>query len=207
LSLRAGKAGAAIQRNLKMRKIKNFKINLRVRDISRVLKKVINIPEMSAELEETVGRACFHYAKFLNLSVVYETFAKGAAPFVYEKDAPSKWVAQTLFCVTIGDALTAEFEKNRKAYGEHAEQIVSAAAVDALEQGKNFIQRIIAGEAEDESCELTRSVDLPQDLYEAASANLDISKISVSFEGNELKPRYTAFGIFYWLPSKKKSRK
>ena len=190
-----------------MRKIKNFKINLRVRDISRVIRKVINIPELSAELEETVGRACFHYSKFLNLSVVYDTFAKGASAFVYEKDAPAKWVAQTLFCVTIGGVLSEEFEKDRQAYGEHTEKIVSTVAVDALEQGKNFIQRIISNEAGEESCELTRSLEFPQDLYETAVANLDVSKISVSYEGNELKPRYTAFGVFYWVPSKKKPQK
>ena len=190
-----------------MRKIKNFKINLRFRDITRVLMKVINTAEMPEELERNVGRACSRYAKFLNLSVVYDTFTKGALAFSYEKDAPAKWVAQTLFCITIGDALEAEFKKDKEAFGEHTEKMVSTIAVDALEQGKNFIQRLISKEAGEESCEISRSSELTQELYEAAAQNIDISKISVSYEEKELKPRYSAFGVFYWIPSKKKPRK
>lgn len=190
-----------------MKKIKNFKVNLRVREITRVIKKLTNSTELPVEVEEAIQRGCHHYSKFLSLSVVYETYGKGLMSFVYEKEAPEKWVAQSLFFLTIGTKLKDEFNKNQKAFGEHTEKIVSAVAVDALEQGKNFIFRLITNEAADENCDLSRSVDLPCDLYEEAAKNIPIDKIDIKVEEGKLIPQYSACGLFYWIPSKKKSSK
>ena len=189
-----------------MRKIKNFRVNLRVREITRVIKKLINAPELPVEIEEAVQRGCHFYSKFIVPCVVYDAFAKDALPFVYEKDAPAKWAAQSIFFLTIGRQLQEEFKKNEEAFGEHTGKIVSAVAVDALEQSKNFIQRLIAGEAEEENCELSRSVELPADLYAEAAKLLPIDKIGVSIDDGTLEPQYSCCGLFYWMPSKKKSK-
>ena len=178
-----------------------------MREISRVIKKLVNVEEMPVELEEAVQRGCHHYSKFLNLSVVYDAFAKGSLNFSYEKDAPSKWVAQSLFFITIGTALEEELKKDREAFGEHTEKIVSAIAIDALEQGKNWTQRLISSEAEDENCELSRSVEIPRELFALAAQNLPTDKIGVTVAEDKLFPQYSASGIFYWIPSKKKSSK
>ncbi|MDR2192019.1 MAG: hypothetical protein LBO62_03990, partial [Endomicrobium sp.] len=186
-----------------MRKIKNFKVNLRVREIARVIKKLTNASELAPELEESVQRSCHFYSKFLVPSVVYDTFAKGALDFMYEKDAPQKWVAQSVFFLTIGAKLSEEFAKNETAYGEHTPKIVSAIAVDALEQSKNFLQRLLSAEAEDENCELSRSFELPKDYYERAARSLPIDKINLTLQDETLIPQYSACGLFYWSPSKK----
>jgi hypothetical protein len=162
---------------------------------------------MSVETEETVQRACHYYSKFISPSVVYETFSKDTITFVFEKDAPSKWVAQSVFFVTIGTSLEEEFKKDGKAFGEHSNTIVSAIAVDALEQAKNFTQRLAAGEAETENCDLSRGVDLPSDLYEEAAKIIPVEKIDVSVRDGKLIPQYSNCGVFYWVPSKKKSKK
>ncbi|MCL2335739.1 MAG: hypothetical protein FWC57_06715, partial [Endomicrobia bacterium] len=88
-----------------MRKIKNFKVNLRVREIVRVIKKLTNSAELPVELEEAVQRGCHFYSKFPVPCVVYDTFSKDSLQFSYEKDAPAKWVAQSVFFLTIGDSL------------------------------------------------------------------------------------------------------
>ena len=190
-----------------MRKIKNFKVNLRVREIMRVIKKLSNVAELSPDAEEAVQRGCHFYSKFISPSAVYDTFKKGGLPFVYEKDAPQKWAAQSVFFVTIGSALYEEYKKNEQTYGEHTGKIVSAVAVDALEQAKNFIQRIISNEAEDEGCEISRSADIPRDLCVEASKNVAAEKIGIAASENGLEPQYSSCGIIYWTPSKKKSAK
>lgn len=191
-----------------MKKIKNFKINLRVREITRVIKKLTNTVELPVEVEESIQRACHRFSKFLSLSVVYETFAKGAMSFLYEKDAPEKWIAQSLYFLTIGTKLQEEYQKNEKLYGEYTEKIVSAIAVDALEQGKNFIYRLISNEASCENCELSRNVDLPQNLCHEASKNIPAEKIDIAIsEDGKFTPQYSVCGLFYWVPSKKKSSK
>jgi hypothetical protein len=190
-----------------MRKIKNFKVNLRVREIIRVIKKLTNAAELSAELEEAVQRGCHFYSKFLAPAVVYDTFAKGSLPFLYEKDAPQKWMAQSVFFLTIGDNISEEFAKNKTAYGEHTAKIVSAIAVDALEQSKNFLQRILSNEAENENCDISRSAELPKDYYAQALQILPIDKINLVLQDGVLIPQYSACGLFYWTSNKKKSKK
>jgi hypothetical protein len=187
-----------------MRKIKNFKVNLRVKAILGVIRELINAPQTSAELEETIRQCCSFYVNFLVPSVVYETFSKKTLPLVYEKDVPSKWVAESVFFVTICDGLCDEYKKNENAFGEHTGKIVSAIAVDALEQSKNFVRRLIANQAQEENCEISRVVDIPSDLYAKVSKILPIDKIDLSIESGGIIPKYSACGLFYWIPSKKR---
>ena len=135
-----------------MRKIKNFRVNLRLKEILRVIKKLMNTAELSIEFEKSVQRCCRFYSKFLVPSVVYETFSKETLPFVYEKDAPSKWIAESVFFVTIGSGLYEEYKRNEEIFGEYTEKIVSVISSDALEQSKNFIQRLVSSEAQEENC-------------------------------------------------------
>ena len=190
-----------------MKKIKNFKVNLRVREILRVIKKLTNNVELPVELEEAVQRGCHFYSNFLVPSVVYDTFGKGTSELVYEKDAPAKWVAQSIYFVTIGNSLQQEYKKNEEAYGEHTGKIVSAIAVDAVEQAKNFLQRLISNEAGAENCDISRSVDLLADLYEEAFKIVPADKIDVLVQDGGLIPQYSSCGLFYWIPSKKKTSK
>ena len=190
-----------------MRKIRNFKVNLRSREIIRVIKKLTNNTELPVELEEAVQRGCHFYSKLLVPSVVYDTFGKGTTDFVYEQDAPPKWVAQSVFFVTIGPDLQEEYKENKEAYGEHTGKIVSAIAVDALEQSKNFVQRLITSEASDENCDISRSVELPAEMYEEAYKIVPADKVDIFIQEGKLVPQYSSCGIFYWIPSKKKTSK
>jgi hypothetical protein len=190
-----------------MRKIKNFKVNLRIKDISRVVRRLINTVDMSVDIEEAIQRCCRFCVKFLSPSVVYDTFSKESLPFVYEKDVPPKWVAESIFFVTIGNALEEEYKKNENVFGEYTSEIVAAIAVDALEQSKNFVQRIISNEAQDENCEITRVVDIPIELYENISKVVPADKIGVSVHSGNVCPKYSSTGLFYWIPSKKKTKK
>ncbi|MDR3256832.1 MAG: hypothetical protein LBT18_04240 [Endomicrobium sp.] len=190
-----------------MRKIKNFKVNLRIKEILRVIKKLTNTVELSVELEEAVQRCCCFYSQFLAPSVIYETFSKETLPFVYEKDVPTEWLAGSVFFITIGNTHYKEYKKNEEAFGEYTGKIVSAIAVDALEQSKNFIQRLISNEAQEESCEISRSIDIPQHLYELAAKTIAVDKIGIRIESENLTPLYSTCGLFYWIPSKKKSKR
>ncbi|MDR2426309.1 MAG: hypothetical protein LBD46_03915 [Endomicrobium sp.] len=189
-----------------MKKIRNFRVNLRVREIIRVVKKLTNTAEMTIEIEETTQKACRFYSDFIMPSVLYDTFSKDDISFVYEKDAPSKWVARSVFFITIGDKIEEYLKKNENIFGEHSNTILSAVAVDALEQAKNFTQRLVANEAEDDNYDISRSIDLPSDLYEKAAKVVPIDKIDISVKDGKLFPQYSICGLFYWIPSSKKKR-
>jgi hypothetical protein len=180
-----------------------------VKDISRVIRKLINVVDVSVELEETIQRCSCFYVKFLSPSVVYDTFSnsKEFLPFVYERDVPPKWVAESIFFVTIGNALEEEYKKNENAFGEHTSKIVSAIVVDALEQSKNFVQRIISNEAQDENCEVTRAVDIGSKYYKEICKIIPVDKIGISVEIGNIYSKYSSAGLFYWIPSKRKTKK
>jgi hypothetical protein len=190
-----------------MRKIKNFRINLRVKEILRIIKRFVNAVELSVELEEEVRQCCCFYSRFLVPSVVYETFSKEPFSFVCEKEVPSKWIAKSVFFVTIGGNICEKYEKDEGIFGEHTEKIISAIAVDALEQSKKFIQRLISNEAQGENCEISKSIDIPPHLYETAAGCIPTDKIAISAKDGKLNPRYSECGLFYWIPSKKKTKK
>jgi hypothetical protein len=190
-----------------MRKIKNFKVNLRVKEILRVTKKLNNISEVSLELEEIVKRSCCVYSKFLYPSVVYDTFSKESFTLLEENAILSKYVACSVFFITIGNNLEEEYKLNTAAFGEYTTTIVSAIAVGALEQARNFVQRLIVNEAKDESYEISRAEEFDNAMYGELAKIVPIEKINVNIVSGELKPKYSSCGLFYWIPSKKKTKK
>ena len=192
-----------------MKKIKNFKINIRPREISRIMRKLLNAPELDIETEESIQRACYFYGKTINPAVVYETFSKDSAGFVFDgSEIPHKWVALSYYVLTIGDTLKEEFEKNREIFGRYTMQIVSAVSADTLEQSKSFVQKLIVSEASDEQCDLSRGAEIPQDKYTEIFAVLPAGKINVSVsQDGKISPEYTVAGVFYWIPVKKRNKK
>ena len=123
-----------------MRKIKNFKISIRTREISRIIRKLLNMEELTIEIEEAIQKSCFVCEKIIKPAVVYDTFSKEAMTFSLEIEPPEKWIAVSPYILTIGNVLQEEYNKNKELFGEYGIQIVSAISADALDQSRNFVQ-------------------------------------------------------------------
>jgi hypothetical protein len=190
-----------------MRKVKNFKIHLRTKDIIRSIKRLSPDVQAIEDFDFRVQKACRYYSNFVKPCVIYDAFTKGLHNFVYEKDAPSRWIARSIFFVSIGEILEEEYKKNPDLYGQYSEKIVSTLAVDALDQSKNFISRLIAIEAQSENCDISRSVEIPSQFYEEISQMVPMDKINISLQEGSLLPKYSMCAMVYWTPSKKKSKK
>ena len=191
-----------------MRKIKNFKISIRTREISRIMRKFLNIDSLPIELEESVQKSCFVCEKIIKPAVIYDTYSKEAILFPFETQTPEKWIAVSPYVLTIGNVLQEEYSKNKSVFGEYGVQIISAIAADALEQSKNFVQKLLSSEATDENCELSRSVDFPQQHNNELSKYLPIEKINLSLsEDGNFVPANSIAGLYYWIPLKKRNRK
>lgn len=189
-----------------MRKIKNFKINLRLKSISQVVKRAVDIVNISDDFEQIFHRSCRFYNKFLFPSVVYDTFSKEFCPFIYEKGTPQKWVAETIFFVTIGNVLEEKYRVNENAFGIYTDKIVCAIALDALEQSKNFVRRLISSEAHNENCEITKIINLEDKYYKEICDIISAEKICINIESGIVCPKYSSAGLFYWIPSRKKHK-
>ena len=191
-----------------MRKIKNFKISIRTREISRIIRKLLNMEELTIEIEEAIQKSCFVCEKIIKPAVVYDTFSKEAMAFSLEIEPPEKWIAVSPYILTIGNVLQEEYNKNKSLFGEYGVQIVSAISADALEQSRNFVQKLLASEASDENCELSRNIDLPKQYNSEIIEYLPVDKINLSLtdDGNFI-PESSMAGLYYWIPLKKRGRK
>jgi hypothetical protein len=191
-----------------MRKIKNFKISIRTREISRIIRKLLNVEELPIEIEEAVQKSCFVCEKIIKPAVVYDTFSKETMIFPVEIEAPEKWVALSPYILTIGNVLEEKYNSDKQLFGEYGVQIISAISADALDQARNFVQKLLASEASDENCELSRSIDLPKEYNKEIIKYLPVDKINLSLteEGNFV-PVNSIAGIYYWIPLKKRNRK
>ena len=191
-----------------MRKIKNFKINIRTREISRIIRKLLNVEDLPIEVEECVQKACFVCEKVIKPAVVYDTFSKETMVFPIEIEAPEKWVAMSAYVLTIGTVLEEEYNKNKELFGEYGVQIISAISADALDQSRNFVQKLLSSEAGDENCELSRNIEIPKQYNQEIIKSLPVDKINLSLtEEGDFVPANSMAGIYYWIPLKKKSRK
>lgn len=192
-----------------MRKIKNFKISIRTREVSRIVKKLLNVEDLDIEVEEAVQKSCFICEKIIRPAVVYDTFSKESMIFNIDIETPKKWIAVSPYILTIGTALQEQYEKNKSIFGSCAVQIISAISADAIDQSKNFVQKIINSEiTKDDNCELSRSIELPQQYNQEIIKYLPIEKINLSLsEENKFIPINTSAGLYYWIPLKKRNRK
>ena len=146
-----------------MRKIKNFKISIRTREVSRIVKRLLNVEDLDIEVEEAAQQSCFVCEKIIRPAVVYDTFSKESMFFNIDIEKPEKWIAVSPYVLTIGSVLQEQYEKSKNLFGNYAVQIISAISTDALEQSKNFIQKIINSEmTREDNCELSRSIEIPQ---------------------------------------------
>lgn len=192
-----------------MRKIKNFKISIKTREVSRIVKKFLNVEDLDIEVEEAIQKSCFICEKIIKPAVVYDTFSKESMFFNVDIEKPEKWIAVSLYVLTIGNVLQEQYEKNKSLFGNYAVQIISAISADALEQSKSFVQKIINSEiTKEDNCELSRSIEIPQQYNQEIIKYLPIEKINISLsEENKFVPINTSAGLYYWIPLKKRNRK
>ena len=87
-----------------MRKIKNFKISIKTREVSRIVKKLLNVEDLDIEVEEAIQKSCFICEKIIKPAVVYDTFSKESMFFNVDIEKPEKWIAVSLYVLTIGIA-------------------------------------------------------------------------------------------------------
>jgi hypothetical protein len=189
-----------------MKKIKNFKIHHRLRDVVRLYKNTTQAAEVSPETEQAIQKEIMRVEKLMTPAAVYDTLPKDKLDQSLAFAAPDKWVAASCYIVTIGSAIEQELRQVQQAGDENAGRILHAIAVAALDQAGSFIRRLIAGEADDEECELEGGTPLndPAQLNTVLPL-LTSDKIGVQGgENGAVQPLYTSTGIIYWLPAKKR---
>lgn len=190
-----------------MKKIKKFKIHFRPREVARMLKATAHLTDVTPQIEEAILRETARLAPLVSTAALYETATKEKLPLVLAATPPERWVAASAFLVTIGSAVEDEIRAARQRDETLVAHMLHAIAVEGLDQAANFVGRLIADEAKDQDCEISRQQVMPAGAQEALFELVPGDRIGVASAGGDaFAPLYSSGGLVYWLPLKK-SRK
>lgn len=188
-----------------MKKIKNFKINLRQHQIIRLLKTTSNVSEITPQLEEAVRQECSHIQKIISPAAIYETFTELNIADNLKQMMPDNFVAVSFYVVTINDKVEKEIKEAQRRDENILCNILHSISLEGLEQSINFIQKLILEEAKDDCCVLTERQDIKSSqILDKIVELLPLDKINVQLTDNRiLQPIYTSCGFIPWIPQKK----
>jgi len=197
-----------------MTKIKNFRVNLRPREIARWLKKERGL-ETTPELELTIGEAVKEAKRWVTPAAVYTTLTRKTAEKTTPIPLPPEAVALSVVVVSIGIGL--EAERKASASDLPREMLLAALEQEALAQSLQFTVRLIGEQAEEEDCEMTSPVsvqDLPtgqaglpagrQGLLASLATLLGVARIGIQFDPSAPEPPlYVRVAYWFWTPAGK----
>lgn len=184
-----------------MRKIRGFKLKLRVKEIQRRAKKAkvelapIGLaaePELQAWIDRLSAKAA--------PAVLYDSFPAEETGGL----SPMPGLACSLAIVTLGpdlDVYAADLPSE-------AAPLFEVASRSALEEAGRFVLNLLADEAGQERCDLSpiHYLDKREDL-EAALAKLEGHKIGVAWSEQGLRPnKSTAFSVSWLGRSKSRAK-
>ncbi len=190
-----------------MRKIRNFKLVLRPRELARRAKKArLQLEAAGLASEDMLATFLEDFGRRLKPAVVYESYPA-------TKDvslAPIPGVASSLGIASLGREAEAALEAVL-AQPEGAARVPAArlAAEMALEQAVQFVLTLLEDEAAQEGCALSPLSPLSEpDALSACVERLGASRIGVAFEDGRLAPLHTAaFSVSWLVKSKSKAKK
>lgn len=173
----------------------------------RLLKSTAHLQEITSDVEDDIHKASRLMSGLISTAALYETLQKDKFPAELQLEPPDKWVAASVYIVTVGEAAEARVMEAQKT-GETTlpGQILHSIALETLEQSGNFIRRLLDDEAKEETCELSQQKAVNSETAWAKLLELlPGDKIGVKYLGSErFAPMYTTGGIIYWTPVKKR---
>ena len=196
-----------------VKKIRKFRLHPRPSAVLRNLKSLLDGAALTPELEKAVESEIQAVLSRLDTAALFETLTPVQSPpwmgplWGPAPDAKPP-VAQTLFVATIGPAIEVELAQALSRGEGLRSKILTAIGEELADQAAHFIERLVAEEARQESCELEdrRSFSTPQDIHPLLD-RLEAGRLSIAFDGaGHLSPRFTRVGTMPWGPPAKQKK-
>jgi len=185
-----------------MTKIKNFRVNLRPREIARWLKKERGL-ESTPELELAIGEAVKEAKRWLTPAAVYTTLTRKTAEKMTTIPLPPEAVALSVTAVSIGKGLQAERQSAES--GSMRGMLLAALEQEALSQSLQFTVRLIGEQAEEEDCEMSSPVSVQEAPVASSLATLlGVARIGIELDPSAPEPPpYVRVSYWFWTPAVK----
>jgi len=193
-----------------MKKIKKFRLHPRPSSVLRGLKALR--PDISPDLDKSIEAELLRAPALLSTAAVYDTFRQDRSPawaaglWETENETGAKPIAVTFYAATVGDALEKEAARVMDAGDGLRGQILTSIGEEAADQSANFVHRLVADEAKEDSCELSPRADAADAGLSDILSLLEADKVSIRLsEDGRLLPRFSRAGhILWWPPAKKR---
>jgi hypothetical protein len=196
-----------------VKKICKFRLHARPSAVLRNLKALLDDPQLTPELDKAVESEIQTALNRLDTAALFATVTPAQSPEWMGPlwgPAPDEKppVAQTVFVATIGTGLETELADALTRGEGLRSRILTAIAEELADQAASFIERLVAEEARQESCELEerRPLSGPTDVQSALDL-LEASRLSIVYDSaGHLSPRFTRTGTLPWGPPAKKKK-
>ena len=184
-----------------MTKIKNFRINLRPREIARQLKAQAKL-QITPALEASIEHAVNDSKRLLQTSAVYTTLTRSTAEKATALPLADPTVAASAIAVTIGTALEAEITASAGRGDALQSALLGALREEALQQAVHFIVRLLEDQAKEEECEMSAPRDVKEGvLLNSLGSLLGIQRIGIDLDKDNPKlPPYARLVWTVWSP-------
>jgi hypothetical protein len=196
-----------------MKKIKKFRIQPRASFVLKGLKALASTAQVTPELEQAVESEVSRAQEHFLTAAMYKTFGLDELPEWAASLAPPREkgvtpVALTFFAATIGVGIEGELGDALSRGEGLRSQILTSLGEESAEQAVNFVQRLVAEEAKEESCELSgRTAASEMDLQRNILSALEADKIDIRMDNvGHLSPRFSRTGFFIWWPSSRQKK-
>ncbi len=181
-----------------IKKIRKFRLHARPSAVLRNLKSLLTNEPLTPEIEKAVEAEGLIVEKKLDSAALFDTGGP-FGPFL-------KNPAVTLFVATIGLPIETELAEALSRGEGLRSRILTAFGEELADQAANFVERLVAEEARQDSCELEeRQVLSSGDEIQNALSRLDAGRLSITYDsGGHFSPRFTRVGVLPWGPPAKK---
>lgn len=183
---------------MSVKKIRKFRLHARPSAVLRNLKSLLTNEPMTPEFEKAVEAEGLIVGKKLDTAALFDTGGP-FGPFL-------KNPAVTLFVTTIGTSIETELAEALARGDGVRSRILTAFGEELADQAANFVERLVAEEARQDSCELEDRQSLSSaEEIQGVLSRLDAGRLSISFDsGGHFAPRFTRVGVLPWGPPAKK---
>lgn len=185
-----------------MTKIKNFKINLRAREIARWLKKERGL-ETTPELELAIDQLCKQARSWIEPAAVYTTLTRPIAEKTTAIAFPETAIAVSILAVSIGPALG--LERQSACADALRAPLLQALEIEALAQTLQFAVRLVQDQAKEEDCDMTPPVPAEDAVASPLAALVGIQRIGIVLDASAALqiPAHARVAWVFWTPAGK----
>ncbi len=193
-------------------KVKKFRIRPRLSTVARILKSIMSVKQLPAELESTLPAEIEAFMPKMMPTAFYQTWSRDEIPSslqdILKEIGGKKVVAVSTLVATIGDEPEDVLSTMLMNGESQRSQIATAVCEESADLCLNFLLRLLIEEAQDDDCEVSDPIIVESGALLAETlALVEAEQEGVTIDtAFHLSPRFTRVALVVWYPAARKKR-